>query len=126
MEAIYPSLAQGVGIPIERRVKPIIQQRLATKSTTGIVQLEAVTDLLLRIWNGKGPLAEALARRSLSDLVAATGELAFNTDTRSEKERETWREKWKKLVDGCVPPSTLFNSEKWTDKQLDGLVFRLG
>ncbi|RPA72420.1 hypothetical protein BJ508DRAFT_419463 [Ascobolus immersus RN42] len=99
LEVIYPSLSPGVGIPIERRVKPIIQQQLSPKTSSSRSQLRAVTDILLRIWARRGSLSDALARRSIADLVAANGELAFNTDKCSDTGREPWIESWRKLVD---------------------------
>ncbi len=87
LEGIYPSLSPGVGIPIERRVRSVLQGGIVTRTSSAEAGQEVkdkgllieITESLNQIaasrTTGLGP---ALQERTLVDLVAGLGELAYN------------------------------------------------
>lgn len=85
LEGIYPSLLPGVGVPIERRIKSVLQGGTVTYLPEGARSPQNDEDLLLEIGSrlsdigmssGDG-LCSALQARTLVDLVAAKAQLAF-------------------------------------------------
>lgn len=126
LEGIYPALSQGVGIPIERRARSFT---LPSLITNGSARVEEVIDpdheLLGTIVGGLQPLLEAsntpqateksrdpwsrrfkgvegmIRERCLVDVIAASGELAFNPQC-AEHERRARIESFNKLLDGSV------------------------
>ncbi|MCJ1473315.1 hypothetical protein MMC13_001966 [Lambiella insularis] len=86
LEGIYPNLFSGVGVPIERRVKSVLQGRTAVNITGNGNGHDTDQDLLLLIVTqlnsivmsgGKG-LYNALQDRTLVDLIAARSQMAFS------------------------------------------------
>lgn len=85
LEGVYPSLLQGVGVPIERRVKSILQNGVVTRPGNPGIRSEPDDGLLLDIVNqmshvatsGGNGLCAALRERTLVDLVAAMIQISF-------------------------------------------------
>lgn len=86
LEGIYPNLLPGVGVPIERRVKSVLQGRTAVSVTEINDGHERDPQLLLDVVmqldsiamsGGKG-LYYALQDRIIVDLIAAWSQLAFS------------------------------------------------
>ena len=86
LEGIYPCLLPGVGIPIERRVKSVLQGGIVTRPADDGRSREDDDSLLLSLIlielnkialsDGQG-LYPALRERTLVDLVAAQSQVAF-------------------------------------------------
>ena len=85
LEGIYPLLQHGVGVPIERRVKSVFQGGFTTRaadadqtSNTDQTLLLNITDQLKLIATDSGRgVSGVLRERTLVDLIAALGQLAF-------------------------------------------------
>lgn len=85
LEGIYPNLLPGVGVPIERRLKSVLQGGTVTQLPESAQSSHKDEDLLLEITiqlskiamsSGEG-LYEALQERILVDLIAAKAQLVF-------------------------------------------------
>lgn len=114
LEGIYPCLAPGVGVPLERRAKAIIP--FSSQHPTGAIRkvrhvkiLTEVVLLFTRILQcGQGEVFELLRDRCLVDVLAGCGELGFNPsedDDLTSEEKETWRMRWEAVIEGWVEPS---------------------
>ncbi|MCJ1268086.1 hypothetical protein MMC22_007972 [Lobaria immixta] len=86
LEGIYPFLSPGVGVPIERRVRSVLQGGLVSKpspANDGAAQedrslLAEICDGLYGITQGEGGgLTSSLQERTLVDLIAGLGDLAY-------------------------------------------------
>lgn len=86
LEGIYPFLSPGVGVPIERRVRSVLQGGLVSKpspANDGAAQeerslLAEICDRLYGIAQGEGEgLTSSLQERTLVDLIAGLGDLAY-------------------------------------------------
>lgn len=110
LEGIYPSLSPGVGIPIERRVRSVLKGSIVTrisaehgqemKDKTLLIKItESLTQIATSKENGLGP---ALQDRTLVDLIAGLGELAYNPTNANEEFHLTNAEILKDLLDAYV------------------------
>ncbi|MCJ1469407.1 hypothetical protein MMC07_008040 [Pseudocyphellaria aurata] len=86
LEGIYPFLSPGVGVPIERRVRSVLRGGIVSKPSPagdGAVQkdkslLAEICDGLYGITKNEGTgLTASLQERTLVDLIAGLGELAY-------------------------------------------------
>ncbi|MCJ1246443.1 hypothetical protein MMC30_003650 [Trapelia coarctata] len=113
LEGIYPNLLPGLGVPIERRLKSVLQGGTVTQLPEGTQSPEHDEDLLLQIANqlsaigmssGEG-LCGALQKRTLVDLIAVKAQFAFSPkhDTSNGRHALTL----KALLDR-IPSSVLF------------------
>ena len=111
LEGIYPSLSPGIGVPIERRVKSVLQGGVVTRSSSAKDDLDAkdkellikITDRLNQVAAVKAVgLGPALHERSFVDLVAGLGELAYNPSYADEKSRSSSGVTLKELLDAYV------------------------
>ena len=115
LEGIYPNLLSGVGVPIERRVKSVLQGGLVTRSV-GISEnfnregnglLEEIVRQLGKVAADKGKgLGSALQERTLVDLIAALGQLAYA----SYKGTGVYNAILEKILDEYVVPFTSTSS----------------
>ena len=97
LEGIYPSLSAGVGVPLERRVKSVLQGGIVSKSLTQELQGEnqdkaLLSEIIQILWSiiearGKG-LQPAVEDRILVDIIAGTGELVFTPPTQLKRPKE--------------------------------------
>lgn len=87
LEGIYPFLSPGVGVPIERRVRSVLKAGLVSKPSPaddGAAHkdkslLAEICDGLYGITKGEGRgLVSSLQERTLVDLIAGLGELAYS------------------------------------------------
>lgn len=85
LEGIYPFLSPGVGVPIERRVRSVLKGGLVSKPSPADGGPPEDRGLLARICvglysitkgGGRG-LTSSLESRTLVDLIAGLGELAY-------------------------------------------------
>lgn len=105
LEGIYPFLSPGVGIPIERRVKSVIQAGFATRPSpaTGILAhnderlLPIICIRLHDIAMGRH-LDSVFRDRILVDLVAGLGELCYSPLI-SHDARQEWVDKLNILLE---------------------------
>ena len=110
LEGIYPSLSPGVGIPIERRVKSVLQNGVITRpspSSDGperqgqslLVEICLALDNILEDGDG---LASIIQERTLVDLIAGFGELAFSPLIENKSSKNTHSCMLKTSVDRYV------------------------
>ena len=94
LEGIYPFLSPGVGVPIERRVKSVLKGGLVSKPSPaddGAARedkrrLAQICVGLYSITKGEGRgLTSSLEGRTLVDLIAGLGELAYAPLLRDQK-----------------------------------------
>lgn len=114
LEGIYPSLSLGVGIPIERRVRSVLQGGIVTR-TSSAEESQGAKDkeLLVKITENLNQIAEskvvglrsALRERTLVDLVAGLGELAYNPSYAHEDSSSSHAARLKILLDAYVSRS---------------------
>lgn len=114
LEGIYPSLSLGVGIPIERRVKSVLQGGIVTRTSSAEEsQRPKDKELLIKIIANLNQIAEsrvvglgsALRERTLVDLVAGLGELAYNPSYAHEDSSAEHASRLKSLLDSYVSRS---------------------
>ena len=87
LEGIYPCLSSGVGVPIERRVMSVLKDGIITR-TSSVEDVQEAKDkrLLVRIMADLYDVASckttglvpALRERTMVDVIAGLGELAYN------------------------------------------------
>lgn len=116
LEGIYPCLAPGVGVPLERRAKAIIpsSSQQLTEPIRKVRQVRILTEVVLLftkiLQGGQGEVFKLLKDRCLVDVLAGCGELGFNPsedDGLTPEEKETWRMRWEVMIEGWVRPSFL-------------------
>lgn len=100
LEGIYPLLSPGVGIPIEKRVKSVLHGGLVTRpSPTDVVSrqggralLSQICRQLCRIFNSNGTgLGPSVQERTLVDVIAGWGELAYAHRLQDEHAKDDGR-----------------------------------
>lgn len=111
LEGIYPLLSPGVGIPIERRVKSVLQGGLVTRASPatdavsrqdGIAVLSQICRQLYRILSSNGAgLGPSVRERTLVDVIAGWGELACAPGLPGEHAKDNGR-MLQLLLDGFV------------------------
>lgn len=111
LEGIYPNLSPGVGVPIERRVRSVLQGGTTTKAfeneqKPGLDRpfLREIVTQLMKIArsSGKG-LSVVLQERTLVDLIAALGQLALYPSVLESRDQEI--RDFKFVLDVYVPNS---------------------
>ena len=113
LEGVYPCLTPGIGPPVERRAKTIIQP---SKKVAGRLQdvvelrdtailIGAINTFIEILKDNKGEVVELVKDRCLVDVVAGCGELAFNPSSGTPEDRSQWRIRWEALIDGWVVPT---------------------
>ncbi len=117
LEGIYPCLSPGVGIPIERRVKSVLQNGVVTKiSPSGEGRLQSeVQNLLVEIClaldeileDGNG-LAHNVQERTFVDLIAGFGELAYYPLLEDKSSKSPYSPRLNRLLDRYVVCFFLF------------------
>lgn len=111
LEGIYPLLSPGVGIPIQRRVKSVLQGGLVTRPSPAadVVSRQDGRALLSQICrqlymilssNGTG-LGPSVQERTLVDVIAGWGELACAPHLQDEYAKDDGR-MLRSLLDGFV------------------------
>ncbi|MCJ1395546.1 hypothetical protein MMC18_008432 [Xylographa bjoerkii] len=113
LEGIYPNLLPGVGVPIQRRVKSVLRNGTVSRVAEAEDQLDQDLGLLLYIVtelekiaasSGKG-LYSAFIERTLVDLIAARGQLAYEPNI--NQSIQSYATAFKALLDE-TPSSTIF------------------
>ena len=111
IEGIYPFLSPGVGVPIERRVKSVLQNAVVKESPQSESRSEnldkelltEIIDSLYEISEAKGSgLNSALQTRTLVDLISGAGELAFADPIQDEQRSKTYVRIFNNILDGYV------------------------
>lgn len=87
IEGIYPCLSNGVGVPMERRLKSALKNDLVTRPLSQDKNgshnqelIAAIVDCLYPILSSGNVLASNVEARMLVDLVAAVGQVTFDPD----------------------------------------------
>lgn len=110
LEGIYPCLSVGVGIPIERRVTSVLRNGVVTRASSSGngpqfqgPSLLATTCLALDeiLKDGVG-LASHIQERTLVDLIAGYGELAYFHSVESTSSNSIYSYELKRLLDRYV------------------------
>ncbi len=113
LEGIYPYLSPGVGVPIERRVKSVLQGGLVTRPSPtdegsrrrGRVLLDHICHELYMIMNGdRTSLTSCLQERTLVDLIAGLSELAYAPTLQDEDTHTENDPRLQSLLDRFVAP----------------------
>lgn len=116
LEGIYPSLSPGVGIPIERRVRTVLQGGVITRTLSEEGDEEPRNKLLLtKIVDSLGTIPEsnevglrlALQERTLVDLIAGLSELAYSPLYQDGHSSADHAAALKRLLDGYVIPFSI-------------------
>ncbi len=111
LEGIYPLLSPGVGIPIERRVRSVLEGGLVTRPSPAVdavsrqegrALLSQICRQLYRILNSNGTgLGPSVQERTLVDIIAGWGELAWAPSFQDEHAKDNGR-MLQSLLDGFV------------------------
>ena len=116
LEGIYPLLSLGVGVPIEHRVKPLLQAGVTARrpeslqtATTNEEDVSLLKDVALELSAiissqdaGKG-LQSLIEDRLLTDVVSACAELAYGPKTSDEQGRSQFHLLLSQLIEMYVP-----------------------
>lgn len=107
LEGIYPSLSPGVGIPIERRVRSILQGGVVTQLVTeaqggGDLLVEVIDGLYPVVKEGGSGLGLALRERTLVDVIAGVGQLAFDPSESTQRRQKRYGIVFKVLLEQYV------------------------
>lgn len=109
LEGIYPCLSPNVGIPIERRVRSVLQGGVVTQP---VMEAQRGGDLLAEIIDGLYPVVKegsnglglALRERTLVDVVAGAGQLAFDPSKSAGQIQKRYGIVFKVLLEQYVAP----------------------
>ncbi len=112
LEGIYPALSPGVGIPIERRVKSVLQAGVAARpvlSDLGNRQNKDV-DLLREVVDGLSKIAlagneginPAVRERTLVDVICGCGDLAYGPSNGDRNQSNIYRRLFDQMLDEYV------------------------
>lgn len=107
LEGIYPCLSTDVGIPIERRVRSVLQGGVVTQP---VMEAQDGGDLLAEIVDGLYPIVKegnnglglALHERTLVDVVAGAGQLAFDPSESAQQRHKRYGIVFKVLLEQYV------------------------
>lgn len=110
LEGIYPCLAPGVGIPIERRVTSVLRNGVVTRPSPSGDRPQAEGQSLLaetclalnEILDDGAGIASLIQERTLVDLIAAFGELAYSPSVESKPSRNIYACRLHDLLDRYV------------------------
>lgn len=111
LEGIYPALSPGVGIPIERRVKSVLQAGVAARHVAEIDHNEDVNlDLLKEVVDGLSKVIlagdkgvnPAIRERNLVDVICGCGELAYGHPYENINQSNEYRVLLEQLLDEYV------------------------
>ncbi|KAL9033458.1 MAG: hypothetical protein Q9180_005935, partial [Flavoplaca navasiana] len=105
IEGIYPCLETGVGVPMERRLKPVLKGDFVARplGQRREVQLHdqqlmrAIIDCLYPILMSREGLASNVEARMLVDMIAAVGQAAFSPAFPNDK-----RERYLEMFEGIL------------------------
>ncbi|KAA6406754.1 MAG: hypothetical protein FRX48_09477 [Lasallia pustulata] len=112
LEGIYPCLSPGVGIPIERRVKSVLRggfvaKPVAKESGDQIILAEIVDSLHPIVKEGSKGLGLALRERTLVDVIAGAGQLAFDPSEAAQQRHRRYGIVFKVLLEQIPLPTLL-------------------
>lgn len=107
LEGIYPFLSPGVGIPIEKRVQSVFKSGLVTRPSTTVDRennreislLSKICLTLSGILEDGNGLHLVLQERTLVDLIAGLGELAYSPSGTKESGHNVHIHRLRLLVD---------------------------
>ena len=112
LEGIYPALSPGVGIPIERRVKSVLQGGVAARPVSAnsdngqsrdLNLLKKVIDSLSKIaLAGEKGVNPALRERTLVDVICGCAELAYGPPSSSRHQNIRYIYLYEDLLDEYV------------------------
>lgn len=118
LEGIYPALSPGVGIPIERRVKSVLQAGVAVRHVAEIGRKEDVDLNLLKevadglskiVLAGNNGVNHAIRERNLVDVISGCGELAYGHSFEKANQTNEYRVLLEQLLDEYVNTLTVTN-----------------
>lgn len=116
LEGIYPALSLGVGIPIERRVKSVLQAGVAARYEAEIghdrhihldVLKEVVNGLSKIVLAGGNGVNSAIRERNLVDIICGCGELAYGNSYENTYQSNKYRVLLEQLLDEYVKTLTV-------------------
>ncbi|PGG96531.1 hypothetical protein AJ79_09549 [Helicocarpus griseus UAMH5409] len=116
LEGIYPSLSQGVGIPLEQRVMSVLPTGVVAKQTEPTSEdkprdeglLHIIMDALRPIICDKRTgIQSIILGRILADVLCATAELAYQSQYLSQKKISTYTNLFQAVIDETPTPSLL-------------------
>ena len=101
LEGIYPQLLPGVGCPIERRVRSVLQGSITITDTKAITELDSrklshIAQHLYDLVISQGGVASAIQQRTLVDVIAAMAQLVHSPDHSCTSQ---WSDKLSRLID---------------------------
>ncbi|KAI9876818.1 MAG: hypothetical protein M1830_005637 [Pleopsidium flavum] len=114
LEGIYPALSPGVGIPIERRVKSVLQAGVAarpvlsdldTRHEKDVNLLRKVLDGLSKIiLAGNEGINPAVRERTLVDIICGCAELAYQPLYENRNQNNNYRHLLDQMLDQTPTP----------------------
>ncbi|KAL2011041.1 hypothetical protein VTN00DRAFT_3759 [Thermoascus crustaceus] len=116
LEGIYPSLSQGVGIPLEKRVISVLPAGVIAKQAPVPAntnpQDEALLDETLRVlvdilFDDRPSIQPVVRGRILTDIISGTADLAFNSKTLSSDAKVRYQQIFQKIIDETPTPVLL-------------------
>ncbi|WEW56889.1 hypothetical protein PRK78_002346 [Emydomyces testavorans] len=115
-EGIYPSLSDGVGIPLEKRVISVLPAGVITKQArstdSSMPRDEQLLDRILGSVNriledNRSSIQPIILGRILPDIICGTAELAFNSTHLTSIEVEAYKRMFNNVIKKCSTPSLL-------------------
>ena len=117
LEGVYPSLSSGAGIPLEKRVKSVLQKGIVTRPSITVNGGPESSQLLLRICavlgkitkhKDSGILVSIFRQRALVDFVSALVELGYSPLYGSGTQRLMYRDELVELIDRYLSSSGIY------------------
>jgi hypothetical protein len=111
LEGLYPSLSQGVGIPLEKRVISILPLGVVAKNTPlsahrKIEQEELLQNILTIlidiIFDDRPGLQPIVRGRILIEIVCGVAELAFNSHNLKPEEKSKYQSIFQRILEEYV------------------------
>ncbi|EEP79803.1 predicted protein [Uncinocarpus reesii 1704] len=115
-EGIYPSLSNGVGVPLEKRVVSVLPTGVIAKQapnpvdsvTQNLGLLDRILSSLNEILQDARPsIQPIILARILPDIICGTAELAFNSQGATHSRINSYTKAFYALINGCTTPSLL-------------------
>ncbi|KAL1971341.1 hypothetical protein VTN77DRAFT_293 [Rasamsonia byssochlamydoides] len=115
LEGIYPSLSQGVGVPLEKRVISSLPTGVIAKQAPVFANRPQAESLLHRILTplldillDKRPGIQPIVRgRILSDILCGSADLAFNSQSLTQEQKARYQSVFEKIIDETSTPVVL-------------------
>lgn len=111
LEGIYPSLSQGVGVPLEKRVISVLPAGVIAKQSPMPANTNPQDEALLNeilmtlvdiLFDSRPSIQPVVRGRILTDIISGTADLAFNSKSLSPDDTARYQKILQRIIDEYV------------------------